>query len=181
MPMATYEKRRAAGLCPECGKIKSARYVSCYKCRQKRRRYRRKRLADNPRLRRTHKTYHRRRAAGLCPECGGKRDTNYLVCSTCLDKRRERRLKRIADGLCTVCGSPAASGYALCRRCHHNDRDRQRVKRNAINTLRIQRSDKKAEYLRRFKCKFCDAIRARGTGEFCTPCQSRFKKFMGAR
>lgn len=34
--------------------------------------------------------YYRRKAAGLCPNCGGPRTDQYVICAKCRDKARRR-------------------------------------------------------------------------------------------
>lgn len=88
-------------------------------------------------------TYYKRRAAGLCPGCGGERDKpGRLMCSGCIEasrvryqratpeqRRREaeknhlKYMHKKENGLC-VCGRPVAPGWRCCEmhRQYRNDR-----------------------------------------------------------
>ena len=145
-------ERRAAGLCPGCGKRPPAPNRSrCEPCAAKRR------PADRAR--------HRRRAAariaaGLCPKCGKRPPApGRSLCAPCNEKTnrasraRDARLraagvprrdpdkarawererarrqaeKRRAVGLCTSCGtSPPVEGGAACAPCREKRRESER-------------------------------------------------------
>ena len=85
----------------------------------------------------------RRRAAGICPMCGGPLDgAGKKFCGACLARRREElgnlRRERKAAGLCTRCGkAPALPGRMRCaecaRRCASYETQR-RGKGGGINT-----------------------------------------------
>lgn len=83
--------------------------------------------------------YHNRKAAGLCPVCGGPPEPGRVMCRACADhkkmllitsprydilcqRRDERRRKAVAErkakGMCTVCGkAPVAEGLTRCPKC----------------------------------------------------------------
>ena len=88
------DRRRAAGLCPWCGGERDKRgCLSCSKCLKLRGTcYRRPVKGDPGGPGATVKD--RRRAAGLCIYCGGERDSEYLGCSSCLEKHRKQNLKK---------------------------------------------------------------------------------------
>lgn len=88
-------------------------------------------------------TYERRKAAGLCPACGGPRDRDGIVCAACIkvqqvkDKERreamtdeerayfnhkklirtrERNAERRENGLCIQCAAPSPDRWR-CKKC----------------------------------------------------------------
>src|ERR687888_518610 len=64
------------------------------------------------------KLYRQRKEAGLCPQCGGPRDTQFVCCSICLKKKRDGKARRVAEGRCSNCGAPRDTEHPyLCERC----------------------------------------------------------------
>lgn len=63
----------------------------------------------------------KRRAAGLCVECGAPSDGRYR-CAACVIKRSNYNIKRRFAGLCVACGAPAY-GYSYCE--YHREKARQ--------------------------------------------------------
>lgn len=123
------DKKRAAGLCPRCGKKppKKDREL-CKNCLLKARR-RRIRL------------YQMRLRQGLCPHCGSNReDPGIISCRKCEEKNTERRVrlynkekkavyqmrlyrKRRRAGDCPVCGRGIDdSQFKLCSSCRQQGR-----------------------------------------------------------
>lgn len=68
-------------------------------------------------------SYHERKAAGLCPKCGGVRDDDrYIACSKCRNHARqyvkESRKFFISLGLCKFCGrNKPIKGLQYCTEC----------------------------------------------------------------
>lgn len=96
MTTAQTQKYRAAGLCPSCGAQPEEGYKYCAKCRAKWKEYRERR--DAIYRRRTGLLYNtqyqrkfreKRKAAGLCPECGVPLSGTASLCSSCMEKQRE--------------------------------------------------------------------------------------------
>ena len=68
------------------------------------------------------RTYSLRRAAGLCPYCGGQRDeSGRIACKQCRDKEKRRDSKRYAEAVkarkCVLCGKPVDDFYVNCAAC----------------------------------------------------------------
>lgn len=70
----------------------------------------------------------KRKAAGLCPVCGGPVEDGHVTCLSCrrfaASKERTRREERAAAGRCVKCGVPLLPGDTtkLCRRCQEKQR-----------------------------------------------------------
>ena len=134
------ERRRAEGLCTECGKAPAAPgRASCEPCLEQRRAEDRARYAagkaagklygganvETKRRSARAKGKRRRKAwreAGLCVRCGEPPAVEGgKICTPCQERRRakERRnyAERRAAGLCTNCGTPALDGLAYCGPC----------------------------------------------------------------
>lgn len=145
-------ERRAAGLCTKCGGTPAPGKVMCEKCL----RPMRDRVAalkqepghcsscgaalpagcrtyTCPTCRRSKRLlYARRKAAGLCPDCGApvpnKRGTR---CAQCVARRRESihqaKAALRAQGKCIECGRrPADGGFASCHICREQSARRHR-------------------------------------------------------
>ena len=179
------DERRAAGMCPKCGKAKPAPGRSkCEPCLEKARLSDRARYArakaegrlDGPNAEssrraaraRTKRRYEARAAAGLCTKCGVHRsEEGRSRCEPCLERRnaadrRQWQLRRSA-GRCGPCGAPAPSGAARCERC---------------STVQAKRPSRKAYarkiYARRkarSECTDCGAYSAGASR--CAPCARR--------
>lgn len=82
----------------------------------------------------------RRKAAGLCINCGLPVNGSGVTCPDCLKweraKKKELRSQRAEQGLCSSCGKvPPMDGYMSCRRCYERHKaanERQRGKHNEI-------------------------------------------------
>ena len=65
--------------------------------------------------------YEKRKAAGLCPTCGHRRDGDSILCGQCRGViracGRAKYAKWKAAGLCLGCGRPRKKGV-LCTKCH---------------------------------------------------------------
>lgn len=64
----------------------------------------------------------RRRAAGLCVQCGWPNDRQGVnLCTDCRDTHRDsaaqRSAERRANGLCSECGKSRPRKHAMCARC----------------------------------------------------------------
>ena len=140
-------ERRAAGLCPECGKAPPApgRTV-CGPCGEERRTAARARYARgkaegklyggrNVETRRRigrEKSARRlaaRLAAGLCTSCGKRPSADDgTTCEPCREARRaferDRYAARRAAGLCGYCGEPTLDGGSRCGSCAVREWDR---------------------------------------------------------
>lgn len=98
-----YQRRKAQGLCPRCGKVKSPEDGSwCFTCRARRKVW----IA-------------KRRSQGVCISCAEPLPANYSshTCSTCLSKVNTRRSKRTTSGFCRDCGKPALPDRVRCSSC----------------------------------------------------------------
>ena len=77
---------RAQNRCVKCGE-QDDRTISgkwyCDSCAEERRYYQQKYTARSVEL------YHQRKAAGLCPKCGSKRDNETTWCSFCRAKQAQ--------------------------------------------------------------------------------------------
>ncbi len=106
---------RRRGLCCKCGnEISTPGFVRCYDCREKNRRYLRK----------------RKKKLGT-----SSRSRKYVVSERAkakkiaFNQRRRRRWK--SRGLCVRCGKRARDGRVLCASCTKKDRCRYRLARNS--------------------------------------------------
>lgn len=101
MAAITYNRRKAKGLCPGCGKNrKPDDGVFCQSCREKSRaKYRQKCMnetAEEKEARcsrnnqRQQSLIRKRRLQGLCAQCGAVSPL-YFFCEVCKDKRRRAR------------------------------------------------------------------------------------------
>ena len=101
-------ERRAAGLCPECGKCPpELGFKRCARCRE------RSRACEAARV-----------ASGLCP-CGkSPPELGYRWCAQCREGERARKAARVASGLCPRCGSRPEPGFKTCARCRASWRAR---------------------------------------------------------
>lgn len=87
---ALYAERRAAGVCPSCGRARDAAgCLTCARCLRHARESQARQRA-RPEVRRATSArkaaeYAARRNAGLCPRCGGDRDLpgGLVLCSSC--------------------------------------------------------------------------------------------------
>lgn len=95
----------------------------------------------NPEGRMTGKRrYHHLKAQGLCPFCGGPRDTDRTLCTPCRTKHlarcretaRVRTSKRRAEGKCPGCGGQLTDGHRHCPKCRETHRQRARRRVAAI-------------------------------------------------
>lgn len=94
-----YQKRKAAGLCVECGQPADKDRTRCAACREKARvkanqRYRDMTKAERRRVclmqsEHNYVQYHERKAVGLCVYCGKQKDTDGVYCVSCRDNVRE--------------------------------------------------------------------------------------------
>lgn len=119
--------RREHHICTTCGKNDAAiGFVQCSDCQEKRAVYDAKYKADHPDyIKETDKALReKRRAAGLCPECGKKIDGIYVRCNSCHDKAKYRlrrlRARNHVDKIrnpnfCAWCGLPVVPGKKLCQ------------------------------------------------------------------
>ena len=148
-------ERRAAGLCPECGKAppEPGRTV-CGPCGEERRMAERARYAKGKaagKLYGGHNVETKRRlgreksarrraarlAAGLCTSCGKRPSAeDGTQCEPCREARRaferDRYAERRAAGLCGACGGPTLDGGSRCGPCAVRETGRRNPeKRNA--------------------------------------------------
>jgi hypothetical protein len=72
-----------------------------------------------------------RRAAGLCPDCGGQPVPRRVKCRACLDLNlayvKQRQQALVAEGKCRRCGEPADPGKTQCK--YHLEMYRKNSKR----------------------------------------------------
>ncbi len=183
------EARRAAGLCPACGKAPVAEGRSrCEPCAGKRRtreRARYARASSEGKLyggrpvesrRRIGRERHRkrdeaRRAAGLCTSCGKQAPVEGgATCTPCRQARqaaeRKRYAARKAAGRCTRCAGPVFDGLTRCGPCgvlesERRDRERKNAWSRALYRRRRARSE----------CTACGAP-SQGAAR-CAPCAER--------
>lgn len=68
----------------------------------------------------------KRKAEGVCIDCGGKRDRTGMRCGGCRQKNNaiaaRRRNERVASRLCGACGETVQSG-TVCAECQHKARE----------------------------------------------------------
>lgn len=82
---------KSRGRCVRCGQVDdrtAAGRIECRRCAEKR-----KVWADGANIRKMDR-YHERKAAGLCPVCGGERDRETVSCSRCLEKLKAAKIRR---------------------------------------------------------------------------------------
>lgn len=137
------QKRKEAHVCVYCGtqdKRTLNGMSSCLCCAKSRRDKRRENrdTAHEKELREARTQ--RRREAGLCTVCGGKRDDpGYAMCVDCRVRWKMRKLRRKietgwlprgANGTCYQCNSaPAIEGKKLCKACY--DRKIETLRKNS--------------------------------------------------
>ena len=146
-------RRKAAGLCPGCGKARDdARFLYWELCRSNFNRY-------------SKNKYQRRKAAGLCVRCGERAEEGNNYCAKCgpqesLKKKESKArfvARRKAAGLCLFCGRPAR-GKSRCEEC------------NAKVLAR-----RKAEYAAKVAaglCPRCGGMREDMETRFCRSCRA---------
>ena len=99
--------------CPRCRRRHGESYSHCTSCRAYLREWRRRKVAE-------------RRAAALCPGCGGERD-EFEFCESCRADVSERKARWIAEGRCGNCGKPRGErSDRLCDPCSDDRNVRQR-------------------------------------------------------
>ena len=121
------------GICVSCGQADAAPgKVKCEECAAKvadrsMAAYYRKREERKEAMRRQQRErYAKRRAKGLCADCGKKTSAGKRLCLDCFLRRRRydkryfdayRRVKTdFSDGLCRQCNEPVVPGKKLCAR-----------------------------------------------------------------
>jgi hypothetical protein len=57
-------------------------------------------------------------AGGKCIRCLRIPVQGYVQCRRCLDKLREKRLRRKASGVCSSCSNLVEPGYVCCKSCN---------------------------------------------------------------
>ena len=128
-----YERRKADGVCTECGNEKDREGFYCKSCLEKHKRY-------------TNETRHFWASVGICPQCG-KRELigTQKICLECLayqaeyranhkqvlteeqrirknEVARKRYQDRVEKGVCTHCGKFKADyGKKKCKICLDKD------------------------------------------------------------
>lgn len=148
-------RRRDEGRCPYCGGELEPGFKKCSICREKHRKYQADHPAPKELTAKNQKAMRdRRRAAGLCPDCGAERDGPTLRCEKCRKEKNEstrrhrhlhdrdnedRRMRRRfgmsleeyeemsshQDGKCLVCGGVNSDGAKLAiDHCHVSGRIR---------------------------------------------------------
>lgn len=121
MPLSkkTYEERKAAGLCVQCGE-KTDGKVRCDGCLKGNKLARRARRAE-------------RRKKGVCTECPNEAMKGCSLCQTCSEARSKastaRYYKNKEAGVCRFCGAETENGESRCPKHKEqlsNWRERQR-------------------------------------------------------
>jgi hypothetical protein len=70
-------------------------------------------------------TRYRWRALGLCRQCGGVRDSDLVLCSSCRDKQKARDNKAKVSGICVRCkAAQARPGRTYCTECSDKQRNK---------------------------------------------------------
>lgn len=132
---------KSIGVCPACGKneIYIKGKVLCEECSVKQIEHAERHRRENPERAREsarramERLKERRRAAGLCPKCGGKLDQGYKTCLKCRIKSREQirkhrekariesgalsREEKREKGICLRCGGRTDGEKAYCPEC----------------------------------------------------------------
>ena len=183
------EARRAAGLCPACGKVPAAEgFALCEPCNEKRRARERARYARamsqgklyggrpvETRRRigreRSRKRDEARRAAGLCTSCGTRPPVERgSTCEPCRIARRESEqltyAARRAAGQCVRCANAVNDGGSRCAPCavlesERRDRERRNARSRELYWKRRARSE----------CTSCGAP-SQGAAQ-CAPCAEK--------
>lgn len=119
------------GICVSCGQEDAAPgKVKCEECaakvadRSMAAYYRKREERKEAMRRRQRERYVKRRAEGLCADCGKKASAGKRLCLDCFLRRRRydkryfdahRRVKTdFSDGLCRLCNEPVVPGKKLC-------------------------------------------------------------------
>ena len=182
-------ERRAAGLCPECGKAPPAPGSTvCEPCGEERRAAARARYARGKaegklyggrkvetRRRMGREKSARRRAArlaaGLCTGCGKRPSADGgTTCEPCREARRaferDRYAERRAAGLCGSCGGPTLDGGSRCGPCAVRETERRSPEQKNAAARRL--------YARRRAKGLCTDCAAPSQGAArCEPCARR--------
>lgn len=103
-----------------------------------------------------------RRDAGKCPSCGGERDADGIICRTCLDNERRRRLFRRYFGLCSTCGVRPAYSPIL----GENPK--------TCETCLMKRYIKRKQLNKKGLCK-CGSPIKQGSVSSCESCLSKYR------
>lgn len=98
----------------------------------------------------------RRIENGLCPDCGGERDSDILLtCSKCLAKKKEYREKRKSEKKCAWCGA-RTDGKVLCEECTRKGSLRKHKDREFLKSIGI--------------CTYCGKRKAVPGKSWCADC-----------
>lgn len=169
MSKSTYERRKAAGLCTQCGKVHVEYRTVCPKCAAKSYEKKKQRMQ-------------KRSEEGICPECGKKPvEDGKSLCRNCLDKksaeRKHLREWRKQRGYCVECGDKAVAGETLCSRCKMNKRDSVKPRTYTPEQVEARRKKDKQRYSNRKINGMCTACgkRVRTHGTLCGRCYSKVK------
>lgn len=117
----TYDKRKAAGLCPCCGNPPSAGKISCDACIKKG-------------ATRSIAAVARRKAAKLC-RCGSTLVGGEPRCKACRDRVARRKQSRRISGKCPRCGADPVPSQIRCAGC------KARANRNELNKQRTAKAE----------------------------------------
>jgi hypothetical protein len=78
----------------------------------------------------------RRKAEGVCTQCGGVLGRSTLLCDACQDKRNQRqRIKRAklrTNNLCMICKKPYKGETGTCDNCRTSKNDKNKESRQAL-------------------------------------------------
>lgn len=182
--MGLRKDRKAAGLCPVCGKPAEDGFVQCSACRAKAREgYRRNSEQRKAEHRATVDFYKKK---GICTICGQREaEPHRTLCMECTERYADRarkyrnrldvkerskiyqheRKKRLKEqGLCVSCGKrPAVGGRVTCNRC------------NLQQKLYYQRTKETKAYRECGLCVWCGKERAEGYN-LCPDCLEKARE-----
>ena len=106
-----YQRRRSGGQCVQCGADAGGK-SKCTSCAAKNETIRQRRRA-------------KRKAIGVCTECGQPTKEGCVLCQSCIDKcskaGMERYYRNKAAGVCPYCGDELTDGCMCeaCKAAHH--------------------------------------------------------------
>jgi hypothetical protein len=92
-------------------------------------------MKQTPEYRRQYRE--KRRASGICDDCGGPKKLTTLKCEECNKKQRGRVRANYAEyraaGLCVHCTKPSRPGRTRCTRCLDVAMKRHRMKKYGVS------------------------------------------------
>ncbi len=159
---------QSIGICPHCQKNKLfGDERTCVECRAVGAEYKAKMYEDPDKRKKMikssmeskRKRKERRRAQGLCVQCGKRpADIGFVTCRICrgknnAKKRQEyepatKRAEWVANGKCFLCGDECEAGYKVCAKHHQMSIENAQSMASVENRKRIKELGLVSAYVR---------------------------------